>query len=179
MLPQFTRLGVLPRGTYEMTIAELRSSHLVIGPKGDTRWDIVWREHLLSNLEILAKQLWSIGIEEIFVNGSFVENKDRPNDIDGYFVCSIKDQVDRVLERKLNAIDPHKAWGWDEHMRHPGRRLPLWKHYRVDMLPYAPGTMFGTDKSGRLLELSEAFRRTKLGETPKGIVKLKVARPQS
>ena len=108
-----------------------------------------------------------------------MEDKDRPNDIDGYFVCSITDQVNRVLERKLNAIDPYRVWGWDDHMRHPGRKLPMWHRYHVDLWPYAPGTMFGFDNHGRPLELSDAFRRTKNQRIVKGIVKLKVSGTKS
>ena len=146
----------------------------MVGPAGvGPAWDAKWRRHLTDNLGILAGQLWSIGISEIFVDGSFVEDKDRPNDIDGYFVCSITDQVNRVLEQKLNAIDPYRVWGWDDSMRHPGRKLPMWHQYHVDLWPYAPGTMFGSDNRGRPLELSEAFRRTKNQRIPKGIVKLK------
>jgi len=173
MLPQFTRQGVLPPGDYPMTIEELRTSFLVSGPKGVGRgWDADWRLKLVNNLEILAKQLWSIGVKEIYINGSFTEDRDRPNDIDGYFVCSVSDQVNRVVEKKLNQIDPFKAWGWDEHIRHPGRRLPLWLRYHVVLWPYAPGTMFGCDDLGNPLEMSQAFRRTKFKGIAKGIIRL-------
>jgi hypothetical protein len=91
----------------------------------------------------------------------------------------VSDQVNRVIEKKLNRIDPFKAWGWDEHIRHPGRQLPLWRHYRVVLWPYAPGTMFGDDGLGNQLEMSQAFRRTKAKGIAKGIIKLEAsgARP--
>ena len=44
----------------------------------------------VGNLEILARQLWSVGIRDIYADGSFVEDKDHPNDIDGYFVCDLQ-----------------------------------------------------------------------------------------
>ena len=174
MLPAFTRDGVLPPGNYELTLDELRSSLLVRGPSsGRPGWDAAWRATLVDNLEVLVRQLWSIGITEVFIDGSFVEDVDHPNDIDGYFVCDLRDHVSGALERRLNRLDPHRAWGWETHLRHPGRHLPLWLRYRVVLWPYSPGTMFGRDERGRLLELSEAFRRKKYTRVRKGIVKLK------
>jgi hypothetical protein len=45
--------------------------------------------HLVDNLEILTRQLWQVGIREVYADGSFAEDKDHPNDIDGYFVCDL------------------------------------------------------------------------------------------
>jgi hypothetical protein len=59
---------------------------LVWGPGGDRgslTWDAPWRARLVENLAVLVRQLWRVGIQEIYVNGSFVEDKDHPNDIDG------------------------------------------------------------------------------------------------
>ncbi len=48
-----------------MTLMQLRESHLVKGlPKART-WNVQWRSSLVDNLEILAKQLWSVGIEAL------------------------------------------------------------------------------------------------------------------
>ena len=68
---------------------------------------------LVSNLEILVDQLWQVGITRIYANGSFVEEKDRPNDIDGYFECELRHFVSGRLERDLNALDPAHVWTWD------------------------------------------------------------------
>ena len=38
---------------------------------------------------MMVRQLWTVHISEIFIDGSFVEDKDHPNDIDGYFVCEL------------------------------------------------------------------------------------------
>ena len=89
-LPAFTTAGVLPPGDYDMTLEELKRSELVLGygdSKDHSTWDAAWREHLVNNLEILFGQLQKVGVMEVFVDGSFVEDKDHPNDIDGYFVC--------------------------------------------------------------------------------------------
>ena len=94
MLPAFSNEGLLPPGDYELTIEELKKSVLVVGP-GATRpdWDFAHRLKLGNNLEIVARQLWEAGIMEIYINGSFVERKNRPNDIDGYFVCDLRDHL--------------------------------------------------------------------------------------
>lgn len=46
------------------------------------------------------------GIREVFADGSFVEEKDHPNDIDGYFVCGLADLASGELPRKLNYSTP-------------------------------------------------------------------------
>ncbi len=32
----------------------------------------------------MTEQLWNIGVTDVFADGSFVEEKDHPNDIDGH-----------------------------------------------------------------------------------------------
>jgi hypothetical protein len=54
-------------------------------------WDSPWRLRLVDNLEILTKQLWQVGVREVYADGSFAEDKDHPNDIDGYFVCGLNE----------------------------------------------------------------------------------------
>ena len=93
-LPPFDQDGLLPLGDYELSLEELRESILVSGPGDPTAypsWDRPWREHLVHNLGTLTHQLWQVGVHEIFADGSFAEDKDHPNDIDGYFVCDLKE----------------------------------------------------------------------------------------
>lgn len=90
-LPMFTPDDVLPVGDYELTLDELRHSHLVTGQDNPSEnWDVQWRYELVMNLTVMAQQLWQVGVSNIFVDGSFVENKDHPNDIDGYFECGLR-----------------------------------------------------------------------------------------
>src|ERR1700732_4902670 len=90
-LPPFTLDGVLPPGDYALSLAELGTSTLVTGStNGSTTWDVPWRTRLVRNLGVMAAQLWQVGITAIFVDGSFVEDKDHPNDIDGYFECDVR-----------------------------------------------------------------------------------------
>ncbi len=89
-LPPFTDDGLLPADDYELSLGELKTSLLVVGPGEPNKfphWDSAWRERLVDNLAVLVEQLWRVGVTEVFVDGSFAEDKDHPNDIDGYFVC--------------------------------------------------------------------------------------------
>jgi hypothetical protein len=100
-LPPFTARGLLPPGDYPLTIDELTTSHLVTAEcSRSPTWDSGWRAQLVANLDLLVVQLRMIGpprIGRIFVDGSFVEDKDHPNDIDGYFECDKRYAASRQL----------------------------------------------------------------------------------
>ncbi len=187
LLPGFTSDGVLPVGDYELTIDGLRNSMLVLGNGGT--WDVEWRRELVDNLEILVIDLWSVGIENIFIDGSFVEEKPRPNDIDGYF------EVDRQLyefghlEPLLNSAHrknggTKKIWGWDVPFRRRRRdsvyktELIMWHEFRVELHPHHDGKHTGIfDEYGNEMLYPAAFRKTKEPDgsgayIQKGIVKL-------
>ena len=179
-LPEFTDDGVLPPGDYTLTIEELKASMLVLGPgdpKDHIAWDSVWRERLIDNLAILVGELWSVGVHEVLVNGLFVENKDHPNDIDGYFVCDLHQLASGELERELNLLDPHKIWTWDPASRRPCRgypkkQLPMWHQYRVELYPHYGQPCGIRDKYGHELEFPSAFRRSRRDGQPKGIIRI-------
>ena len=120
-IPEFTDEGLLPPGDYEVTFEELRESVLVEGPGPESvwgeEWDREWREHLTRQAETMCNQLWEVGIEDIYLDGSFTEAKAHPNDIDGYFECDARRVATGELQRKLNQIDPKKCWTWDPKQR--------------------------------------------------------------
>lgn len=171
-------------GDYEVSFEELRESLLVRGPDDREQypaWDVSWRKRLVENLEILSRQLWQVGIREVFADGSFVEDKDHPNDIDGYFVCGLDELKTGELARQLNLLDPFKVWTWDPASRkpyrgYPKRQLPMWHRYRVELYPHVPGLGIGSgirDKHGHELEFPSAFRQSRRDGKPRGIVKIK------
>jgi hypothetical protein len=133
-IPAFGADGLLPPGDYEVSFEELRQSMLILRPAdstAQTSWDTAWREQLVHNLEILTRQLWQLGIREVFADGSFAEDKDHPNDVDGYFVCGLAELSSGELARQLNLLDPFKVWTWDPASRkpyrgYPKKQLPMW-----------------------------------------------------
>ena len=131
----------------------------------------------MENLGVLVRQLWQVGVNEIFVDGSFAEDKEHPNDIDGYFECDLMRLASGDLQRELNLIDPHKVWTWDPASRRPFRgypkkQLPMWHVYRVEFFPHV-GQLCGIrDRYGNELEFPSAFRKSRRNGSPRGIVKI-------
>lgn len=184
LIPPFGSDGLLPPRDYELSFAELRRSVLVVGPDdagASPTWDRTWRGRLVDSLEVLTEQLWHAGITEIFADGSFAEDKDHPNDIDGYFVCELHRLKSGELARELNLLDPEKIWTWDPASRrpyrgYPKRQLPMWHKYRVELYPHVPGLGIGSgirDKHGHELEFPSALRQSRRDGTPRGIVKIR------
>ena len=180
-IPPFQADGLLPPADYEASFADLRKSTLVIGPGASVspNWDYTWRGRLVDMLEILTNQLWKVGITQVFADGSFVEDKDHPNDIDGYFECNLKYLASGDLQRDLNLLDPHKVWTWDPASRrpypgYPKQQLPMWHQYRVELYPHVPGFSSGIrDLHGNELEFPSAFRQSRRNGALRGIVKLR------
>jgi hypothetical protein len=174
---QFNDFGLLQPGDYELTIDDLRNSLLVVGPRDGSLWDNEWRTYLVNQLELMVKQLWAVGVSEIFIDGSFVENKAHPNDIDGYFECDVRDLPTMIRELNIAKLD--KIWTWDSKSRKPykgytKKQLPMWHKYRVEMYPhYDIGPLTGIlDEHGKNLLFPAAFRKTRDAFRPKGIVEI-------
>ncbi len=179
LLPStFTSDGLLPAGDYAITIKDLQASLLVVGPTNHSpSWDADWRRQLVENLEVLVQQLWKVGIGEIFADGSFVEDKDHPNDIDGYFVTDLRRLASGDLERELNLLDPQKCWTWDPAQRrpflgYPKRQLPMWHAYRVELYPHFGQLSGMRDPHGNELEFPSAFRLSRRDGKPRGIIQI-------
>lgn len=179
-LPPFDSRGLLPPGDYELTLDELERGYLVTGPGDGEPWSVKKRSLLVRNLRVLVGQLWQIGIENIYIDGSFVESKAKPSDIDGYFECKLMQLATGDLQRSLNAIDPHKCWTWDPHERRPDPnstklQLPMWHIYRVELYPHAESRLTNSgirDEHGNELQFPAAFRRQRDSGQQKGIVKI-------
>lgn len=169
----------MPAGDYEVTFEELRTSILVQGPDPDSvwreNWDAEWREHLTHRAETMCNQLWAVGVEDIYLDGSFTEAKAHPNDIDGYFACDAEQVATGQLQRSLNRIDPKKCWTWDPAERRSYRgyakkQLPMWHAYRVELYPHYNQFTGITDAQDHPLTFPSAFRQRRRDDEPKGIV---------
>ncbi|RWR06239.1 DUF6932 family protein [Siminovitchia fortis] len=171
----FNHFGLLAPGDHEYTIDQLKESFLVNGPKDEKLWDKEWRLFLVENLSLMVNQLWKVGITEIYIDGSFVEDKAHPNDIDGYFECDVRDLP--TLVRELNILEPDKIWTWDNKSRRPykgftKKQLPMWHKYRVELYPHYGQFSGIQDQYGHDLLFPSAFRQTRDTFRPKGIVKI-------
>ncbi len=161
-----------------MTLDQIEESTFVAGPEPRTpNWDESWRRQLVSNLRIVVGQLRDVGVDEIFVDGSFAEDKDHPNDIDGYFACEPMRFASGDLERDLNRIDPKKSWTWSHSARrayrgYPKLQLPMWHAYRIEMYPHYAGLVAGNDEHGQPLEFPAFFRKRRDNGAPKGIIRI-------
>lgn len=173
---EFDERGLLPPGDYSLTFQELKESLLVKGPD-EIIWDQRWRLHLVNNLEVMVGQLWTVGIQEIYIDGSFVEMKPHPNDIDGYFEVDILYFASGDLQRDLNLLDPDKIWTWDVASRRPYRgytkkQLPMWHRYRVELYPHFNQSSGIRDRHGNLMQFPAAFRVERFSHEPKGILEI-------
>ena len=180
-LPEdFDSRGLLPPGDYEVSFAELRESLLVRGPRTPVRhWNAEWRWYLTTQAELLVDQLWAVGIQDVYLDGSFVEDKPPPNDIDGYFVCDPLPLTDGSLTRALNLLDPRKVWTWDPRSRAPYRgytkkQLPMWHAYRVELYPHIGQGSGIRDRFGHEMQFPAAFRLRRGTDEPKGVVKIRL-----
>lgn len=175
---QFNQYGLLNPGDYVVNFDQLRKSILVKGPKNKLpTWDRDWRNNLVDNLEILVQELRKVGITEIFIDGSFVEDKDHPNDIDGYFECDPKRLASGELPQELNLLNKHKVWTWDRaartHDRNSGKKqLPMWHMYRVELYPHCGQPSGILDEFGNQQQFPAAFRKSRREHRQKGIIKI-------
>jgi hypothetical protein len=166
--------GSLSPGDYELSLAQLKQSILVEGLPGLEPWDRPWRASLVDELSYLVKQLWQVGIADIYVDGSFVSDKAQPGDIDGYFHCDAF-RLHEVAGR-LNQIHPHHVWLWVAASRTPDDhgdfKLPMWHRHRVELWPH-PAACGGWDPSTRKsMMFPEFFRKDRAGN-PRGIIKIR------
>lgn len=178
----FNQDGLLPPGDYPMTLLDLRNSLLISGPPGSTGWDRNWRSNLVNNLEIMVNQLWEVAdathkIGRIYIDGSFVEDKDHPHDIDGYFECDYRFFTSGDLHRELNKLEPDKIWTWNTASRRPcfgstKKQLPMWHKYRVELYPHYGQPVGIFDQYGHELQFPSAFRQQRSTFKPKGIIEI-------
>jgi hypothetical protein len=133
----FTPDWLLPPGDHSLTMSGLRQSHLVSGEGlGAPGWDRVWRAQLADNLEPFVQQLWLLGVERIFVNGSFVTAKPDPGDLDVIFESAFANYASILI--RLMMLEPALPWDLTHRPIDPGSGTPkpmMWHQHRVEIFP--------------------------------------------
>ena len=173
----FTSDGLLPPGDHSLTMSDLRQSYLVSGEGlGVPGWDSMWRAQLVDNLEPFVQQLWQVGVERIFVNGSFVTAKPDPGDIDVIFECAFANYASTLI--RLMMLEPALPWDLTHRPIDPGSGAPkpmMWHQHRVEIFPSFtdyPNLTGIFDEHGNELELADLFRRDKATFRVKGLVQI-------
>lgn len=181
-IPSFDQRGLLPPGDYHVTFDEIRASHLVHGDGSSATWDGLWRATLVNNCEVMVRQLWQVGITTVVLDGSFVEAKDHPSDIDGYFDCDVR-QLPQLLQQ-LNGNDPARIWDWNSSRRTfdvaTGKhQLPMWHRYHVELYPNVQQPAGIPDRHGNPQLFPAAFRQQRGTYEQKGVLVLVQAQLQT
>jgi hypothetical protein len=147
------------------------------------------RVKLIDNLEVLVRQLWQVGVSNIYLDGSFCSTKAEPADIDAYYDLPLPEEVLQMedgkekhesvllyilaLSEQLNQFNEIPIWNiWDKiHVDERGyQRTEMWMHYRCEIYPHCWG-MYAADVNGRKVKFDEFFRKDKYG-IEKGVIKL-------
>ncbi len=175
LLPNFSPdplpCAVLPPGDHTLVLTELRQSMLVVGPRPLPQgWDASWRLELVERLALRVANLQNIGVAELFLAGSFVQNNPVPGDIDGYYMVSPAAWL-RVQRPHLMTIDPllanvsdHSTWVYSPEKGEP--RPQLWHVARLELFP-VPDT-----PANRLPgAIPQFFRLSRQGK-PKGLIRI-------
>ncbi len=136
MIPQFTDDGLLPPGVHETDLAELEEK---------MGWSRKRRE-LLEGLGAALGVMAASGVERAYLDGSFVTDKDRPNDVDGCY--DLAEDVTADDLKRLAPIFPPS----------PSNRAEAKRRFGVDFFPAAATELgsgqpflrfFQTDRQGR------------------------------
>ena len=95
MLPPFNEMGNLPPGIYEVTWTEF------IARFGFNSY----RQNIISGLQVALILLAQANCQRVYLGGSFVSNKEYPNDFDGcYDDMSINDELlDPIFDEDIMA----------------------------------------------------------------------------
>jgi hypothetical protein len=179
MIPPFDARGLLPHDC-QTTLDELELSFLVTGKGVDSSsWDAPWRHQLVQNLRAVARTFWQAGgVREIWIDGSFVEARDQPGDIDClFFLDDLRDWATGAFQARLNAVEGEDLWNWSDARRrlYPGAKIPkppFWGKYRIEMFPEFGRFCGITGPAGQLLTFSQAFRQQRGTFERKGILSL-------
>ncbi len=144
MIPDFDEYGFLPEGVWETDLAQF-AKRFAVFRRSDRRFV------LFEKLEKLLKETLATGwIQEIIIDGSFVTEKDEPNDID----------IILVIRFEVRHLQPPF---WIERALNQNR---LRKTYKFDVFVETEGSI---DYQERI----DFFQKIKHSDERKGVVRLK------
>ena len=113
MIPQLGADGLLPPGAHWTSWDELK----------DRFGNTPWRHQLMTGLKAASENLKGAGCRTVYLNGSFVTSKTRPNDYDA---CWEEAGVDpTAFDPVLLTFDPGRA---AQKAKYRGRALPCLGH---------------------------------------------------
>lgn len=94
MLPKFGKSGNLPKGVHKTTLDEIRNTFGIGSAK---------RKWLIRNLEEIIKLAKSTGkLERVIIWGSFVSNKELPQDVDLLLIMKDNFEIRGIVEVIIN-----------------------------------------------------------------------------
>ena len=133
-------------------------------------WDASWRRELVDRLAVRMANLKLVGITELFLAGSFVQNNLVPGDIDGYYMVDPATWL-RVQRPLLMTIDPLLATVSDRntwvYSPEKGELRPqLWHAARLELF-YVPDTPANRYPGA----IPQYFRRSRQ-DKPKGLIRI-------
>lgn len=146
MVPDFNDEGVLPEGEYDMSIGEFKAKFVYNNV----------RAAIFVGLLALIEDLRAIRCTTIYVDGSFVTDKDEPGDVD---VCwEDTDDIDwDLLDAEYQILfDMEPPRDWQQYK------------YSADVFP----ANLPEGGSGKLFK--DFFKTNKETDNPKGIIKINI-----
>jgi hypothetical protein len=99
VVPDFDLNGNLPPGVYEVSLGEIEHR-------------FTWndrRKKLFEGLRAAINNLSQANVKRVWIDGSFVTNKDAPNDIDGCWESDKDVDADKIDPVFLDMYPPRKA----------------------------------------------------------------------
>lgn len=143
-IPPLQASGYLPPGDHEAALDEVEDAFGTEGPR---------RRELMKALREIVMELWSLGVRNIWIDGSFVGEKRRPSDVDVIY--------------ELPAGADSSTWGNLSPRRHDTiheyRKIDLWE------LP-----SWQPDKTSGVGHMTiKQFMETDDSDTPKGHILLR------
>jgi hypothetical protein len=98
-IPEFDTNGNLPPGVYAVSMTNIETRYAY-----NTK-----RKQLFNGLKKALENLKVAGVKKVWVNGSFITNKEKPNDIDGCWEYSQSMDVDKLDPVFLDMYPPREA----------------------------------------------------------------------